>query len=52
MAKKARKNLTKQPYLSKVSKKTGRSSGSLVDGTYGGKVTPKVFEAQQKNAKK
>ena len=49
MAKKARLNPTIQPSLAKISKKTGRSSGALVDGLYGQKVTPKVLKAQQKN---
>tara|TARA_Y100000592_G_scaffold50900_1_gene80465 strand:+ start:4221 stop:4394 length:174 start_codon:yes stop_codon:yes gene_type:complete len=49
MAKKARLNPTKQPFLAKISKKTGRSSGLLVDGLYGQKVTPKVLKAQEKN---
>ena len=49
MAKKARLNPTKQPFLAKISKKTSRSSGLLVDGLYGQKVTPKVLKAQEKN---
>ena len=35
--------------LAKIAKNTGRSSGALVDGLYGFKVTPKVLNAQQKN---
>ena len=49
MAKKARLNPTLQPSLAKISKRTGRSSGSLVDGLYGTKVTPKVLKAQEAN---
>ena len=49
MAKKARLNPTIQPSLAKISKRTGRSSGSLVEGLFGQKVTPKVLKAQQKN---
>lgn len=49
MPKKPRQNATKQPSLAKIAKNTGRSSGPLVDGLYGFKVTPKVLKAQQKN---
>ena len=49
MAKKARLNPTKQPALAKITKKTGRSSGALVEGLYGQLVTPKVLAAQKKN---
>lgn len=52
MAKKARLNPTKQPSLARISKKTGRCSGALVDGLYGQKVTPKVLNAQKKNQKR
>ena len=49
MSKKARLNPTKQPSLARFAKQTGRSSGPLVDGLYGQKVTPKVLKAQQSN---
>lgn len=49
MAKKARINPTIQPSLARISKKTGRCSGPLVDGLYGVKVTPKVLKAQEAN---
>ena len=52
MAKKARINPTLQPSLAKISKRTGRCSGALVDGLYGTKVTPKVLKAQENNLKK
>lgn len=49
MSKKARINPTIQPSLARISKRTGRSSGPLVDGLYGLKVTPKVLKAQEAN---
>lgn len=49
MAKKAKANISKQPKLQKVCKKFGRSSGKLVDGLFGNKVTPKVLAAQKAN---
>ena len=49
MAKKARINPTIQPSLARISKRTGRCSGALVDGLYGLKVTPKVLKAQEAN---
>ncbi len=49
MAKKARLNPTKQPSLARISKRTGRCSGALVEGLYGQLVTPKVLAAQIKN---
>lgn len=52
MSKKARINPTIQPSLARISKRTGRSSGPLVDGLYGVKVTPKVLKAQEENLRK
>jgi hypothetical protein len=55
MAKKARnpKRMVKQKgLLYEISKKVGRSSGDLVEGLYGVKVTPKVLRAQEENLRK
>ena len=49
MSKKARTNLPdkeKHPKIYAVSKKSGRSSGTLKKGIYGTMVTPKMHRAQ------